>query len=113
VPLEDLEDAARVLQGLVLRGLVGRSLELRAAGLVLQARRELLGVRRLLGPPVVVAALEALVLPGTGVVRGEVPVVAGEQAVEVVGVAVLLADDERRVGVRADVFAEVMSLLRM
>src|SRR5579883_2105962 len=49
----------------------------------------------------------AFVLPAAGVVAALLLIEAGEEAVEVLGVAELLADDRRAVGVRHDVLAEV------
>ena len=114
VPLEDLEDAHRVLQRLVARRLRA---DLHAVRLVLHAAR---GVALLggvagvvgLGAPEILVVVLLRELPARRVVRPRLGVEAGEQPVEVVDVLELVADDVRRVGVADDVLAEVQLVLQ-
>jgi hypothetical protein len=101
VPLQDLEDAAGVLEGLVhLRGLaVLEGAALRVVGL-------LAGRPALLAPSGRALSLHALVLPGRRIVGARLGIPAGEDAVEVLRVRESLAHDDGRVGVSLDVFVE-------
>jgi hypothetical protein len=104
VTAEDLEDAPGILQGRIgprrlrelaaPRGEAGRVVEL-----------ELRLVRR---PP----ARLGVVAPALRVVDATPGIEPGEDAVQVLGVAVLLGDQGRRVGVGDDVVAEIAPLLQ-
>src|SRR5919199_228879 len=61
----------------------------------------------LLAPAGGAADAQALVHPGTDVVRAALGVVPGEETVEVLGVSEVLVNDRRRVGVVDDVFPEI------
>src|SRR4051794_31546608 len=107
VPLEDLVDAPGMLQRLVARWL---AMHADAVCLVLQCTRGLPLHRVVL--PVGALVLLAVELPGLWIVRAGLLVESREQAVEVLGVAEVLADDVRGVGVGDDVLAEVELVLQ-
>src|SRR5438067_1083719 len=97
VPAQDLVDAARVLQRLValyLRHALAADLAFRSAGndlLVTGSRNR---------------SVDPFVLPRGGVVLALLLVPAAEQAAQILGVLVILADDHRRVRVVDDVLLE-------
>src|SRR5204863_6864159 len=73
-------------------------------------QRRSVAVRFALGAIVVAAAVgaQALVLPAGDVVGLPLGVEPGEETVEIFGVAEVLGDDRRRIGVGDDVLAEVL-----
>ncbi len=112
VAAQHVEHAARVAQRLVAPGPAVQ----RDAGAAL----DLAAPRRLVRRPVVAGVAlagrgdrrHALVLPGVVVVRARLGVEAGEHAVEVLGVAEVLAQDGGRVGVVEHVLVEVQLVLQ-
>src|SRR5579871_4798697 len=98
MPLKDLEDSLRILQG----GVLLHRPRNRARCLLLEGCIEA-GVVRLTWRRAGPAGRGALLLPATGVVRLRLVVPSGEKAVEVLGVAIVRAHQGGSVGVVEDV----------